>query len=74
MANDGFEAWYRNPERASAESLAISYQESEEHNQRVGVKKNGVLKAKRFKSIIGAEVFIEKMEHALMIHKVDNEK
>jgi len=45
-----------------------------EHNQRVGIKKNGVLKAKRFKSIVGAKLFIDKMEHALMIQKVDNEK
>ena len=33
-----------------------------EHNQRVGVQKNGVLKAKRFKSRSGAELFIEKIE------------
>jgi type III restriction enzyme len=32
MANDGFEAWYRNPERASAESLAIAYEEAGEYS------------------------------------------
>ena len=45
-----------------------------EHNQRVGIKKNGVLKAKRFKSIVGAKFFIDKMEHALMIQKVEKSK
>lgn len=32
MANSGFEAWYRNPERASLESLAISYEEAGEYS------------------------------------------
>lgn len=32
MANDGFEAWYRNPERASVESLAISYEEAGDYS------------------------------------------
>ena len=45
-----------------------------EHNQRVGVQKNGVLKAKRFKSIVGAEVFIEKMEYALIKDRVEKSK
>lgn len=33
-----------------------------EYNQRVGVQKEGVLKAKRFKSKKGAELFIAKIE------------
>jgi type III restriction enzyme len=31
MRRTGFEAWYRNPERASQDSLAIAYVESEEY-------------------------------------------
>ncbi|MGY8897604.1 MAG: DEAD/DEAH box helicase [Paraglaciecola sp.] len=31
MKRAGFEAWYRNPERASQDSLAIAYMDSEEH-------------------------------------------
>ena len=35
-----------------------------EHNQRVGVQKDGVLKVKRFKSLVGANAFIKKIEFA----------
>ncbi|MCP3685034.1 MAG: hypothetical protein GY861_20425 [bacterium] len=35
-----------------------------EHNQRVGVQKGGKLKVKRFKSLAGANFFIDKIEFA----------
>ncbi|CAH9017422.1 hypothetical protein VPH5P1C_0212 [Vibrio phage 5P1c] len=45
-----------------------------EHNQRVGVQKNGILKGKRFKSIAGAQTFIEKMEYVMLMQNIEERK